>query len=64
MFFLPAAIRYGFTLAKAGKEESKAKQTEFSGFSEERLIDSMGEESKGFSSDVYEDKDIAICDIK
>lgn len=49
---------------EAGKEESKAKQTEFSGFSEERLIDSMGEENKGFSSDVYEDKDIAICDIK
>lgn len=49
---------------EAGKEKSKGKQTEFSGFSEGRLIDSIGEESKGFSSNVYEDKDIAICDIK
>jgi len=49
---------------EAGKEKGEGKQTEFSGFSEGRLIDSIGEESKGFSSDMYDDKDIAICDIK
>jgi len=49
---------------EAGKEKGEGKQIEFSGFSEGRLIDSIGEESKGFSSDMYDDKDIAICDIK